>query len=232
MIRVVSKQIGLVGSFARRAGKGIGGSMHRCSELVRSSYGSNAVLWKDRSNSLRMLSTFKDDIDSQRRQADFNVVRVGDAAGDKRKVDRSHAVVESNPDSDLGKSISMQEELHAPGTMHVLGVGSNGFFIESKFYVGSLVLFNSFALKWNADSLKDLTKDHFSILELCTPTPDLIVVGTGSRTERITEPWLTYLRGIAPVECCATQYAASVFNVATLENRQVCAFLLAVDEEI
>ena len=136
---------------------------------------------------------------------------------------------ENNESASGSRGIDMVEDKPKPGTISIRGVGHQGFFFKGAFHAGSVAMFNDIALKWNAKTFEELTIDHFILATLCKPRIDVIVLGTGKETVRPPENLLSELKKLAPVEYCSTFHAAATFNLLTMENRFVCAFLLSVD---
>lgn len=55
-----------------------------------------------------------------------------------------------------------------------------GFIVDEQVYVeGSVMAHGPFWMIWKAPSVQDLTREHFALLELIRPAPELLVLGCG-----------------------------------------------------
>lgn len=82
-------------------------------------------------------------------------------------------------------------------------------------------------LNWSPSSWEELTPEHFAILEVMESKPDVVLIGTGNKHERLT-PELEELferHGIA-VQTMKSNLAMGTCNVLQEEHRNFMAFLL------
>ena len=106
-------------------------------------------------------------------------------------------------------------------------INVNGFFIQGKWYLGSVGLLPKHIYSWRVKSFRDIAPPTLALFVLLYPHLELIVLGTGSRIERLDSEVLLYLRkrGIS-VEIQDTRNAASTFNYLLDEGRSVAAALI------
>ena len=106
-------------------------------------------------------------------------------------------------------------------------VNVNGFFIQGKWYMGSVALLPRHVYNWKVNSFRDISSPTLALFVLLYPHLELIVLGTGTRIERLDSEVVRYLRdrGIS-VEVQDTRHAASTFNYLLDEGRSVAAALI------
>ncbi|KAI6649479.1 NADH dehydrogenase [Oopsacas minuta] len=106
-------------------------------------------------------------------------------------------------------------------------VNVNGFFIQGKWYLGSVGLLPRHIYNWRVKSFRDISPTNLALFVLLYPHLELVVLGTGTRIERVDREVIRYLRdsGIS-VEIQDTRHAASTFNYLLDEGRSVAAALI------
>ena len=106
-------------------------------------------------------------------------------------------------------------------------INVNGFFIQGKWYLGSVGLLPRHIYSWRVKSFREITPPTLALFILLFPRLELIVLGTGTRIERLDGEVVRYLRnrGIS-VEIQDTRHAASTFNYLLDEGRAVAAALI------
>ena len=106
-------------------------------------------------------------------------------------------------------------------------INVNGFFIQGKWYLGSVALLSKHIYSWRVKSFREITPPTLALFPLLYPQLELLVLGTGTRIERLDSEVVPYLRkrGIS-VEIQDTRHAASTFNFLLDEGRSVAAALI------
>lgn len=109
----------------------------------------------------------------------------------------------------------------------ILSYSSRGFNIDGNRVVGPCAVVPPAILQWNVGSHKDITVESLALFYLLEPRIEVLVLGTGSRTERLDPKILSFLRtkGIA-VEIQDTPNACATFNFLTSERRIAAAGLI------
>ncbi|XP_028262421.1 NADH dehydrogenase [ubiquinone] 1 alpha subcomplex assembly factor 3 [Parambassis ranga] len=102
-----------------------------------------------------------------------------------------------------------------------------GFNIDGNRVCGPCAVLPPAILQWNVGSCKDITEESVSLFYMLEPKIEILVLGTGSRLERINPSVLALLRskGIA-VEVQDTPNACATFNFLTNERRVAAAGLI------
>ncbi|KAI9333114.1 NADH dehydrogenase 1 alpha subcomplex assembly factor 3 [Obelidium mucronatum] len=71
------------------------------------------------------------------------------------------------------------------------------------------------------------TTDAFRVFEVVSPTPEILVVGTGAQMQLMPQYLRNYLNSLGmQVEIMSTRHAASTYNLLVQEGRKVAAALL------
>uniref|UniRef100_A0A8C7WLU3 NADH dehydrogenase [ubiquinone] 1 alpha subcomplex assembly factor 3 n=1 Tax=Oryzias sinensis TaxID=183150 RepID=A0A8C7WLU3_9TELE len=102
-----------------------------------------------------------------------------------------------------------------------------GFNVDGNRVFGPCALLPPAILQWNVGSHKDITEDSVSLFHMLEPPIEILVLGTGSKLQRIDPSVLALLKrkGIA-VEVQDTPNACATFNFLTSERRLVAAGLI------
>ncbi|EHB14792.1 NADH dehydrogenase [ubiquinone] 1 alpha subcomplex assembly factor 3 [Heterocephalus glaber] len=119
----------------------------------------------------------------------------------------------------------LQREL--PHAMYIESYSIRGFTVSGSRVLGPCALLPNSVLQWNVGSHWDITEESFSLFWMLEPRIEIVVVGTGNRTERLHSPVLQAMRqrGIA-VEVQDTPNACATFNFLCHEGRVVGAALI------
>ncbi|XP_007256741.2 NADH dehydrogenase [ubiquinone] 1 alpha subcomplex assembly factor 3 [Astyanax mexicanus] len=109
----------------------------------------------------------------------------------------------------------------------IVSYSSRGFNIDGNRVIGPCAVVPPAILQWNVGSHKDITVESLALFYLLEPRIEVLVLGTGSRTERLDPNILSFLRqkGIA-VEIQDTANACATFNFLTSERRITAAGLI------
>ncbi|XP_045846614.1 NADH dehydrogenase [ubiquinone] 1 alpha subcomplex assembly factor 3 [Meles meles] len=115
----------------------------------------------------------------------------------------------------------------SPQIMYIDSYSSRGFMINGNRVFGPCALLPQSVVQWNVGSHRDITEESFSLFWLLEPRIEIVVVGTGDRTERLQPQVLQALRqrGIA-VEVQDTPNACATFNFLCHEGRVTGAALI------
>ncbi|KAI9515191.1 NADH dehydrogenase [ubiquinone] 1 alpha subcomplex assembly factor 3 [Dissostichus eleginoides] len=123
-------------------------------------------------------------------------------------------------------SVSVMQKEPGSGAM-IYSYSSKGFNIDGNKVLGPCALLPPAILQWNVGTHKDITEESVSLFHMLEPRIEILVLGTGSRTERIDPSVLALLKrkGIA-VEVQDTANACATFNFLISERRVVAAGLI------
>ncbi|XP_036415125.1 LOW QUALITY PROTEIN: NADH dehydrogenase [ubiquinone] 1 alpha subcomplex assembly factor 3 [Colossoma macropomum] len=109
----------------------------------------------------------------------------------------------------------------------ILSYSSRGFNVDGNRVIGPCAVVPPAILQWNVGSYKDITVESLSLFYLLEPRIEVLILGTGARTERLDPNVLAFLRtkGIA-VEVQDTPNACATFNFLSSERRITAAGLI------
>lgn len=115
----------------------------------------------------------------------------------------------------------------APHATYIDSYSSRGFVVSGNRVFGPCALLPQSVLQWNVGSHQDITEESFSLFWMLEPPIEIVVVGTGDRTERLQPQVLRAMRqrGIA-VEVQDTPNACATFNFLSHEGRVTGAALI------
>ena len=124
-------------------------------------------------------------------------------------------------------------ELHkgGPGERVVLeGYYDDGFHVFGKRCAGPIAVLPDLATQWRGVSKpEDVTYDSLMLFVLARPKVDILILGTGKRTEMISPALRAQMRAHGVViECMASDKALATFNILAEEARNVGAALLTM----
>ncbi|XP_020771419.1 NADH dehydrogenase [ubiquinone] 1 alpha subcomplex assembly factor 3 isoform X2 [Odocoileus virginianus] len=111
----------------------------------------------------------------------------------------------------------------SPLAMYIDSYSSRGFVVNGNRVFGPCALLPQSVVQWNVGSYQDITEESFSLFWMLEPRIEIVVVGTGDRTERLQPHVLRAMRqrGIAvEPNACAT------FNFLCHEGRVTGAALI------
>uniref|UniRef100_A0A8C9Q0W3 NADH dehydrogenase [ubiquinone] 1 alpha subcomplex assembly factor 3 n=1 Tax=Spermophilus dauricus TaxID=99837 RepID=A0A8C9Q0W3_SPEDA len=114
-----------------------------------------------------------------------------------------------------------------PHIMYIDSYNSRGFTINGNRVLGPCALLPHSVVQWNVGSHQNITEESFSLFWLLEPRIEIVVVGTGNRTERLHSKVLQAIRqrGIA-LEVQDTPSACATFNFLCHEGRMTGAVLI------
>lgn len=115
----------------------------------------------------------------------------------------------------------------SPNTTYIDSYNSRGFTVNGNRVFGPCALLPNSVVQWNVGSHEDITEESFSLFWMLEPPIEIVVVGTGDRTERLQSHVLRAMRerGIA-VEVQDTPNACATFNFLCHEGRVTGAVLI------
>ncbi|XP_029412032.1 NADH dehydrogenase [ubiquinone] 1 alpha subcomplex assembly factor 3 isoform X1 [Nannospalax galili] len=119
----------------------------------------------------------------------------------------------------------LQREGHQ--TMYIDSYNSRGFTVNGNRVLGPCALLPHSVVQWNVGSHQDITEESLSLFWMLEPRIEIVVVGTGNKTERLCSQILRAMRqrGIA-VEVQDTPNACATFNFLCHEGRVTGAVLI------
>ncbi|XP_015258111.1 PREDICTED: NADH dehydrogenase [ubiquinone] 1 alpha subcomplex assembly factor 3 [Cyprinodon variegatus] len=104
---------------------------------------------------------------------------------------------------------------------------SAGFNIDGNRVFGPCAVIPPAILQWNVGSYKDITEESISLFHMLEPPIEILVLGTGTRVERIDPSVFALLkRKRIAVEVQDTPNACATFNFLNTERRLVAAGLI------
>ena len=109
--------------------------------------------------------------------------------------------------------------------------GKGGFRVSDTQWAGAIIVFPTRTVRWNANSLSDLTLEAFApVGEASDPPIELLLIGTGSRMALLPSKLQAGLRAMGfGIDIMDTGAACRTYNVLIGEERRVGAALLPVD---
>ncbi|KAK7126281.1 hypothetical protein R3I94_017683 [Phoxinus phoxinus] len=138
---------------------------------------------------------------------------------------RSHIL--GPADDALYQRTSVSVMQREPDGAIIYSYSPRGFNVSGNHVLGPCALVPPAILQWNVGHHADITAESLSLFHLLEPRVEVLVVGTGARTERLDPSVLDFLRkkGIA-VEVQDTANACATFNFLSSERRLVAAALI------
>ncbi|CAI8044201.1 NADH dehydrogenase [ubiquinone] 1 alpha subcomplex assembly factor 3 [Geodia barretti] len=136
----------------------------------------------------------------------------------------------SGPDGDIFLPAALSKVDPVQNAPLVQAYFTNGFMISGARVMGSVALLPRGMLHWRVASKDDLTPESFSLFHLVEPKIDVVVLGTGSKVERVDPAIRSYLqrKGIS-LEIQDTPNACATFNFLLDEGRLAGAALIPPD---
>ncbi|XP_014908839.1 NADH dehydrogenase [ubiquinone] 1 alpha subcomplex assembly factor 3 [Poecilia latipinna] len=102
-----------------------------------------------------------------------------------------------------------------------------GFNIDGNRVFGPCAVIPPAVLQWNVGSSEDITEESISLFHMLEPPIEILVLGTGSKVERINPSVLALLkRKRIALEVQDTPNACATFNFLNSERRLVAAGLI------
>lgn len=139
---------------------------------------------------------------------------------------RGHRLTPADDELYQRTHISMLQR-EAPHAAYVESYSSRGFVVNGNRVLGPCALLPHSVLQWNVGSHLDITEESLSLFWMLEPPLEIVVVGTGDRTERLPPRVLRAMRqrGLA-VEVQDTPNACATFNFLCHEGRATGAALI------
>lgn len=136
----------------------------------------------------------------------------------------------SGPDGDLILPATLSKVNVVEAAPVIQGYFTNGFMIRGVRVMGSVALLPRGMLHWKVTGEHDVCPESFSLFHMIEPRIDLVVLGTGSKVERVSPALTSYLqrKGIS-LEVQDTPNACATFNFLLDEGRPAGAALIPPD---
>ncbi|KAM9535923.1 NADH dehydrogenase [ubiquinone] 1 alpha subcomplex assembly factor 3 [Salvelinus alpinus] len=139
---------------------------------------------------------------------------------------RAHRLGPSDDEMYQRTTVSVMQKEPGAGAM-IHSYSPRGFNIDGNRVFGPCAVLPPAILQWNVGSYKDITVESMALFHMLEPRIEILVLGTGGRSERIDPKVLALLKskGIA-VEVQDTPNACATFNFLSSERRVVAAGLI------
>nr|XP_061788325.1 NADH dehydrogenase [ubiquinone] 1 alpha subcomplex assembly factor 3-like [Nerophis lumbriciformis] len=139
---------------------------------------------------------------------------------------RGHRLGPSDDEMYQRTSVSIMKKEPGSGIM-IHSYSTQGFDIDGNRVFGPCAVLPPAILQWKVGSFKDITEESVSLFHMLVPHIEILVLGTGTRLERIHPSVLALLKskGIA-VEVQDTPNACATFNFLIDEHRVAAAGLI------
>ncbi|XP_066452891.1 NADH dehydrogenase [ubiquinone] 1 alpha subcomplex assembly factor 3 [Eleutherodactylus coqui] len=143
---------------------------------------------------------------------------------------RSHRLSPTG-DEMYQKTTIMRLERDSPEVVFIERYSPTGFIINGNHVVGPCAVIPRSILQWNVGSHEDISVESLSLFHLLVPKIEILVLGTGSRVERLDPAITRFMRekGVA-VEVQDTPNACATYNFMISERRVTAAALIPVTE--
>lgn len=116
------------------------------------------------------------------------------------------------------------------GRQLIEAYGDGAFRITGERYEGAVIVFPEETRLWSMTDLAALSADDFAAVTERDPVPEILLLGTGERTEFVLPSVRAAVRERGPVvDIMDTGAACRTYNVLLAEGRRVAAALLPVD---
>ncbi|XP_017305452.1 NADH dehydrogenase [ubiquinone] 1 alpha subcomplex assembly factor 3 [Ictalurus punctatus] len=139
---------------------------------------------------------------------------------------RSHRLGPADDEMYQRTTVTVMQKEPESGPI-IYSYSSQGFNVDGNKVIGPCAVVPPAILQWNVGSHQDITVESLSLFYLLEPRIEVLVLGTGARTERLDPNVLSFIRkkGIA-VEVQDTPNACATFNFLTSERRITAAALI------
>ncbi|XP_077181043.1 NADH dehydrogenase [ubiquinone] 1 alpha subcomplex assembly factor 3 [Paroedura picta] len=139
---------------------------------------------------------------------------------------RGHRLTPSDDELYQKTTISRLEK-ESEDIMFIEGYTNRSFTINGNRVIGPCAVLPRAILQWNVGTHKDITAESLTLFRLLEPRIEIVVLGTGSKLERVDPAVLKLMRqcGLA-VEVQDTPNACATFNFLTSERRVAAAGLI------
>eukprot|EP01089_Gocevia_fonbrunei_P021147 TRINITY_DN808_c0_g1_i4.p1 TRINITY_DN808_c0_g1~~TRINITY_DN808_c0_g1_i4.p1 ORF type:complete len:192 (-),score=24.84 TRINITY_DN808_c0_g1_i4:35-610(-) len=124
--------------------------------------------------------------------------------------------------SSLDPGLDVMEGIHDKDKLFVSGYARDGFIVNNVTLPAPFILLPSSLWLWNAPPPHKLETEHFALLELISPTIQLLLLGVGKTPFVMPQHLADYFdsKGIA-YELMSSVNAATTFNFLNQEDRKV-----------
>lgn len=133
------------------------------------------------------------------------------------------------------RTVTEEFDLTPPdvGTVRIDGYDDSGFIVGDVQVEGSILCFGDLWLSWKPRRVSEITDDSLAIVDLLKPAPDLVILGTGQKIQRIPDSLSKSLftRGVS-LEVLDTINAVATFNILNQEGRKVVGALLPFKTDV
>jgi uncharacterized protein len=118
-------------------------------------------------------------------------------------------------------------------SLEIQSYHEDGFTINHIRYRSSIILLPKMTLLWNApSSIQEITRKDVGIFGICFPSPQMVVIGTGSHLVPIPSDLRHYFKELGiMMEVADTKSACSIFNLLSREGRLMGACLLPLERK-
>ncbi|XP_062842812.1 NADH dehydrogenase [ubiquinone] 1 alpha subcomplex assembly factor 3 [Trichomycterus rosablanca] len=139
---------------------------------------------------------------------------------------RSHRLGPTDDEMYQRTTVTVMQKEQGGGPI-IYSYSPRGFNIDGNRVIGPCAVVPPAILQWNVGSHTDITVESLSLFYLMEPRIEVLVLGTGARTERLDPDVLAFMRrkGIA-MEVQDTPNACATFNFLTSERRITAAGLI------
>ncbi|WP_420405029.1 Mth938-like domain-containing protein [Nisaea sp.] len=116
------------------------------------------------------------------------------------------------------------------GRQLIEAYGDGAFRITGERHAGAVIVFPEETLAWDLSDIAALSLSDFLPVTGRDPVPEILLLGTGRRTEFVLPSLRAAVREKGPVvDIMDTGAACRTYNVLLAEGRRVAAALLPVD---
>ncbi|XP_002971224.2 NADH dehydrogenase [ubiquinone] 1 alpha subcomplex assembly factor 3 [Selaginella moellendorffii] len=118
------------------------------------------------------------------------------------------------------------------GRVAVDALSEESFSVDQVEYFDSIICLSKFVLSWTPKTFEEITPESLAIVDLLTPTPEILVLGTGNTTKFPSKEVKEFLKSRnIKIESVDSRHAAIAFNFMNVECRDVVAAMLPCGKE-
>jgi uncharacterized protein len=168
----------------------------------------------------------EDSIANEIRKIDTELLKESIKRNEVEEFDRSDKVIMEKI-NDVGSLDIL------PGHEYLInGFNDKYFNIGSVAVFGPVVVFQDSFFMWRVKDVFDITIDSLSILDVYSPRPSLLIVGTGHRRRDIDDEVIEHFSQVGiSIEAYSTADASSTLNFLLQEGRNVAGALIPVGDK-
>mmetsp|Transcript_27167 Transcript_27167/g.52972 ORF Transcript_27167/g.52972 Transcript_27167/m.52972 type:complete len:282 (+) Transcript_27167:330-1175(+) len=120
-----------------------------------------------------------------------------------------------------------------PGRTIVESYTQDGFVVNQTFVEGAAILLPRMIVHWNVTEMSDITFESLSILRIMQDKPEMLLVGTGRRVQRLPSELIDQIKKMGlQMEVMDSINAVATFNVLNEEGRQVVVALMPLEAKV